>query len=135
MVVGLTGAAYAASGAGHNFNNVVIQLSLAKFVHEVAGVSKGVGHANFQGEAVYVNGGFLYAVQAAYGGKLKTGQGFAGKHLIHSAEGGLHHAAGCAEYGTCAGGFSHGGVEVGVRKALKVYVGALYEAGQFTGGD
>src|SRR5699024_6014735 len=133
---GLTAAADAAAGAGHDLDEDVVGLAALHPADDLLGVLQAVGDGYLQRGAVEVNGGLLDGVDvAADVCELQTGQSLAGVHLIGGTQGGLHHAAGGAEDGAGAGADAQGGVKLALRQHGQVQTLVADQLGQLTGGE
>ena len=94
-----------------------------------------MGHADLQREAIQVDGRLPNTLQAPYGLEFQAREGLSGIDFIDRPERGFHHAAGCAENSGRSGRLSHRRIEIALRQALEIEVGALDQARQFAGGN
>ena len=100
---GLSAAADAAAGAGHDLDEEIVGLAVLDPADDLLGVLQAVDHRHLEGGAVQIDSGLLDAAHlAADRLEFQPGQFLLGVELIGGAQGGLHDAAGGAEDGARA---------------------------------
>ena len=136
-IPGLTAAADAAAGAGHDLDEVVLLLTGLQPLDHLPGVGRAVDHSHIHGHTVDVQTGLPDAVVAPDGLQVQQGLGglLAGDKGVSRPQGGLHDAAGVAEDDARAGGLAHQAVIVAVRQGGEVHALLLGPQGQLPGGD
>ena len=101
---GLTAAGYAATGAGHDLNEINLSLAGANAVEKLAGVAQTVSNGGTDSLVANLNGGDLHALKTADGLVVNVLDRLTGEDVSHGTEGSLHNAAGSAEDNAGAGG-------------------------------
>ena len=99
----LSGAANAAAGAGHDFDQVVLALPAPHLLDHVHGVLQSVDHRQLKFHLAGRDGGLAQPVLAADVGKIDRVERHALQRLHRVAQHGLGHAAACAKNDPGAG--------------------------------
>ena len=134
FVNGLTAAADAAAGAGHNLHEVVVHLAVFDGVAQIVGVLQAAYDGNGKLFAGQIVGNLAPAFATAYGAE-GVGIGiFARYQEVCAAQGSFHNAAGGTEDMPRARGFTQGHVELFFGQALHVHELGLQHAAELTRG-
>jgi len=131
----LAAPADAASGAAHDFDEVVFLGFGANHLQQFVSVSEPVrdGDPNFL--AVHLKRAFLDPGESADGLQLDVDQGFAGEQLVGGAYGGFHHTARDTEDRGRPGGHAERFVEAFALNVDEVDAGRLDHPGQLARGQ
>ena len=108
MVIGLSSAADATTGASHYLNHMVVEFTGTQQVHHLAGIAQRVGYTNAQRETVKVDLGLTDTLQTTNIVELDVRQGLTCVHLIYGAQCSLHHTTGVGKDGTSTSRFAQG---------------------------
>ncbi len=134
VVIGLAGAADAASWTGHNLDEVVtVGVALAHLLHHLAGIAEAVDDSNLQRETVEINGGFLDAVETTGLLEVNLRQLFAGVDFVGGTESSLHNTTGGTEDDGSTGRLTERAVEVLFRHIVEVEVALANHMSQLAG--
>ena len=132
---GLTAAAGAAAGTGHDLHEVILHLAGAQGLDELAGVLQAAGHGHPDGGALNVEGGFLPAVQTPDVPEGVRRRIDPGDQVVSRAQSRFHHAAGGAEDHAGAGTHAQGRVKLLFRQGVDVDVLRADHPVDFPGGQ
>ena len=92
---GLAAACYAAAGASHNLDEVVLLLALFDRLEKLFGIAGAVSNRNINLDSVKVDFSFLNAVDSAYCGEINAVESVAGNDLINGTQSRFHNAEMC----------------------------------------
>ena len=132
-MVGLTSAADATAGAGHDLDGVELFLAFAHSFEEFAGVGQTVGNADVDGRTVEVNPSVADAFHATEFGEIDLFEGLAGEHFVGGTGGGFNHTTSGTEDDASTRGFAQRVVVILKRHILQVEVELFDQASQLTG--
>ena len=114
---GLTAAARAAAGTGHDLDKVIADLAPLKGIEQLPRVAESAHHRDLHlARRRNVEARLLPAVHAAHGGEGVGIGVLAGHEVVRRAERGVHHAAGRAEHDRRARAAAERGVELLLRQ-------------------
>ena len=133
--IGLTAAGYAAAGASHDLDKVVVLVACLDLIEQLAGVCGSVYDRYVYIHACYVYGCFLDAVEAAYAVVLDGLEILTGEDVGNGTQSSFHNAAGYAEDDACAGGIAEDGVELFIGEIDIVDACLLDHPCKLTGGE
>ena len=134
---GLSAAVDTAAGASHNFDELIICLTVADSGQQLLSICQTGADRNIEGYAADGIGCFLDAFGAADSGEvhLFSRSIGTGQPVVCSSQSSFHNAAGCAEDYAGTSAESERLVEFLVRKEVEVQTRSLNHLSQFSGGQ
>ena len=132
---GLSAAADAAVGAGHDLDEVKLLLAAFNLLDQLVRVAEAVGYRNAELQLARRDGEGLDALETAHAAFSDGLERVGGGVVQHAADDGFGHAARDAEDDASTGVIAERAVRLGVGQVLQINAGGLDEAGQLVRGE